>query len=84
VCGVATRAVLELPGTGDGASPRTWLDEQSRHPENPRSGEVLQRLGFRREGLLRDYRAGKNGREDRILFSVLPDELVLVATTIGR
>jgi RimJ/RimL family protein N-acetyltransferase len=54
------------------------------HPENPRSAEVLPRLGFRREGLLRDYRAGKSGREDRILFSVLPDELVLVATPIGR
>jgi RimJ/RimL family protein N-acetyltransferase len=54
------------------------------HPENPRSAEVLQRLGFRREGRLRDYRAGKSGREDRILFSVLPDELVLVATPIGR
>jgi ribosomal-protein-alanine N-acetyltransferase len=54
------------------------------HPENPRPAEVLQRLGFRREGLLRDYRAAKSGREDRILFSVLPDELVLVATPIGR
>jgi RimJ/RimL family protein N-acetyltransferase len=50
------------------------------HPENPRSAEVLQRLGFRREGLLRDFRAGKAGREDRILFSILPDELVPVAT----
>jgi RimJ/RimL family protein N-acetyltransferase len=54
------------------------------HPENPRSAEVLQRLGFRREGLLRHYRAGESGREDRILFSVLPDELVLVAAPISR
>jgi ribosomal-protein-alanine N-acetyltransferase len=49
------------------------------HPDNPRSARVLERLGFRREGVLRDYRAGKTGREDRILFSVLPDELVLPA-----
>jgi [ribosomal protein S5]-alanine N-acetyltransferase len=49
------------------------------HPNNPRSARVLERLGFRREGLLRRYRAGEAGREDRILFSVLPDELVLPA-----
>jgi RimJ/RimL family protein N-acetyltransferase len=49
------------------------------HPDNPRSAKVLERLGFRREGLLRDYRAGEAGREDRVLFSVLPDELVLLA-----
>jgi RimJ/RimL family protein N-acetyltransferase len=45
------------------------------HPENPRSADVLVRLGFRREGLLRAYRAGDEGREDRVLFSVLPHEL---------
>jgi RimJ/RimL family protein N-acetyltransferase len=49
------------------------------HPDNPRSAKVLERLGFRREGLLRDYRVGETGREDRVLFSVLPDELVLLA-----
>jgi RimJ/RimL family protein N-acetyltransferase len=49
------------------------------HPDNSRSARVLERLGFRREGLLRRYRAGEAGREDRILFSVLPDELVLPA-----
>jgi RimJ/RimL family protein N-acetyltransferase len=53
------------------------------HPDNPRSAGVLERLGFRHEGVLRDYRAGKAGREDRILFSVLPDELVLPARTTG-
>ena len=44
------------------------------HPNNPRSARVLERLGFQREGLLRRYRAGEAGREDRILFSILPDE----------
>lgn len=47
------------------------------HPDNPRSAWVLDRLGFEREGLLRRYRAGDNGREDRILYSVLPGELDL-------
>ena len=40
------------------------------HPENPASAKVLERLGFRREGLLRDHRVGPAGREDRILFSL--------------
>ena len=53
------------------------------HPDNPRSARVLERLGFRREGVLRNYRGGKTGREDRILFSVLPDELVLPARPAG-
>jgi hypothetical protein len=44
---------------------------------------MLERLGFRRGGVLRDYRAGKAGGEDRILFSVLPDELVLPARPTG-
>ena len=47
------------------------------HPDNPRSAGVLDRLGFKREGFLRRYRAGDNGREDRFLYSVLPGELVV-------
>jgi RimJ/RimL family protein N-acetyltransferase len=45
------------------------------HPDNPSSAAVLDRLGFRREGLLRHYRAGDGGREDRLLYAVLPGEL---------
>ena len=41
------------------------------HPDNPRSAEVLERLGFRREGLLRAYRAAPGGREDRVLYAKL-------------
>jgi RimJ/RimL family protein N-acetyltransferase len=52
-------------------------------PDNPRSAKVFERLGFRREGLLRGYRAGEAGREDRVLSSVLPDELVLLAPPTG-
>ncbi len=46
------------------------------HPDNPRSAPVLDRLGFQNEGLLRHYRAGEGGREDRVLYSVLPGELI--------
>ncbi len=45
------------------------------HPENPASARVLERLGFQREGLLRSYRAEPGGREDRIVYAVLPGEL---------
>jgi RimJ/RimL family protein N-acetyltransferase len=45
------------------------------HPDNPRSAGVLERLGFRREGRLRRYRPGAAGREDRVLYSVVPGEL---------
>ena len=47
------------------------------HPDNPRSAAVLVRLGFQREGLLRHYRPGPAGREDRILYSLLPRELLV-------
>lgn len=50
------------------------------HPDNPRSAAVLVRLGFQREGLLRRYRAGEGGREDRIMYAVLPGELRYGAT----
>lgn len=45
------------------------------HPDNPSSARVLDRLGFTCEGLLRAYRAGDHGREDRLLYSVLAGEL---------
>jgi RimJ/RimL family protein N-acetyltransferase len=81
--GVATRAVGLLVDW----SFRELVMERVQglvHPDNPPSVGVLERLGFRREGLLRHYRAGKSGREDRILFSVLPDELVLPAPDTER
>jgi RimJ/RimL family protein N-acetyltransferase len=46
------------------------------HPDNPSSAAVLRRLGFRRAGRLRHYRAGNSGREDRVHYSLLPGELV--------
>lgn len=47
------------------------------HPDNPPSARVLDHLGFQREGLLRRCRPGEGKREDRILYAVLPHELVL-------
>ena len=71
--GVATRAVNEMVRWGF-----TTLDlhriEASVHPENHRSCRVLEKLGFRREGLLRDYRLGRNGYFDCILFGLLRPE----------
>jgi ribosomal-protein-alanine N-acetyltransferase len=53
------------------------------HPDNPRSAGVLHRLGFQREGLLRQYRADDDGREDRVLYSVLPGELTCPGVSTG-
>ena len=53
------------------------------HPDNPCSAGVLDRLGFKCEGLLRHYRAGDRGREDRFLYSLLPGELVLAESSTG-
>jgi RimJ/RimL family protein N-acetyltransferase len=45
------------------------------HPENPRSAAVLERVGFRHEGVLRGYRPWLGAREDRVMFAVLRGEL---------
>jgi RimJ/RimL family protein N-acetyltransferase len=69
--GVATRAMWLL----DDWSFRALGMERVRalvHPDNTRSAGVLERLGFRRQGRLRRYRVGAAGREDRVLFSVVP------------
>jgi ribosomal protein S18 acetylase RimI-like enzyme len=42
-------------------------------PDNPRSAAVLERVGFQREGVLRGYRAGESGREDRLMYALLVD-----------
>ncbi len=45
-------------------------------PGNSPSSAVLERVGFRNEGLLRNYRPGADGRGDRFMFSVTPGELL--------
>jgi ribosomal-protein-alanine N-acetyltransferase len=42
------------------------------HPDNAASAGLLRSLGFSCEGLLRAYRAGEAGREDRQIWSLLP------------
>jgi ribosomal-protein-alanine N-acetyltransferase len=73
--GVATRA-LGLLLRWSFAELRMGRVQALVHPDNPGSARVLVRLGFRREGLLRRYRAGERGREDRLIYSLLPGELV--------
>ena len=72
--GLATRAVRLLTDWSFGQL-RMQRIQALVHPENPASGRVLERLGFRREGLLRSYRAEAHGREDRVIYAVLPGEL---------
>jgi ribosomal-protein-alanine N-acetyltransferase len=45
------------------------------HPDNEPSIRVAERAGFAREGLLRLYRVKGGGREDRIVFAILPEDL---------
>ena len=44
-------------------------------PENVASQRVLERAGFRREGLLRSYFAFARGRADALIYSLLPSDL---------
>ncbi len=44
-------------------------------PENPASQAVLERVGFRREGITRSLFEEKGSRRDYVYFSLLPGEL---------
>ncbi|MGZ9112029.1 MAG: GNAT family N-acetyltransferase [Rhodoplanes sp.] len=44
------------------------------NPENEASERVALRAGFTREGLLRAYRPRNGGREDLVMFSMLPPD----------
>jgi RimJ/RimL family protein N-acetyltransferase len=78
--GVATRALGLLLAWSFGEL-RMGRVQALVHPDNPGSARVLVRLGFQREGLLRRYRAGDSGREDRIIYSLLPGELTSPVAT---
>jgi RimJ/RimL family protein N-acetyltransferase len=71
--GYATRAIGLLVGWAFDALGIDRVQALA-HPDNPRSQAVLERLGFRREGLLRGYRSGGGGREDRLMFALLRGE----------
>jgi RimJ/RimL family protein N-acetyltransferase len=44
-------------------------------PGNTASLRVAEKAGFTREGTLRSYDVGKAGREDSVVFSLLPADL---------
>jgi RimJ/RimL family protein N-acetyltransferase len=72
--GIATQALRLLAG---------WAFEQlgvarleaTCAPENIGSQRMVDRCGFVREGLLRSHSRFKGGRQDLLLFSLLPGEL---------
>ena len=70
--GVMTSALRLLIDWSFGEPLRLCRLQALTHPANSRSAAVLERLGFVREGLLRDYRATAEGREDRVMWSLLP------------
>ena len=46
-------------------------------PQNERSNKLLEKLGFRREGILREYENwGDKGQVDVLMFSLLRSEVV--------
>jgi RimJ/RimL family protein N-acetyltransferase len=72
--GVATRAVRLISRW---ALPEMELARLEIHarPDNPASQRVAERAGFTREGVLRSYRLDKGERNDRVVFSLLPDDV---------
>jgi RimJ/RimL family protein N-acetyltransferase len=74
--GVMSAAVRLLVSWGFGAPMRLARVQAMTHPANARSAALLERLGFVREGVLRSYRVEPAGREDRVMWSLLPGELV--------
>jgi RimJ/RimL family protein N-acetyltransferase len=72
--GVGTRAVVLLSrwALRDLGLERLQLFA---NPDNEPSQRVALAAGFTREGLLRSYRVRKGGREDLVVFSLLPGDL---------
>ncbi|HEX2088186.1 MAG TPA: GNAT family protein [Solirubrobacteraceae bacterium] len=70
--GVMTAALSLLIGWSFGSPLSLARIQALTHPDNVRSARVLERLGFAREGLLRAYRPACEGREDRVMWSLLP------------
>lgn len=71
--GIATQALGLLVDWSFAALGAARVQAQV-HPGNPRSAAVLERLGFRREGLLRDYRSVEGRREDSVMYARLAGE----------
>jgi RimJ/RimL family protein N-acetyltransferase len=70
--GIATRAVRTLADHVHGNG--VLRLEAVVRPENERSIRVLERLGFTREGRLRQFLRYRDGRADAFIYSLLPGE----------
>ena len=70
--GIATRAVRTLADHVHGNG--VMRLEAVVRPENERSIRVLERLGFTREGRLRQLLRYRDGRADAFIYSLLPGE----------
>jgi RimJ/RimL family protein N-acetyltransferase len=70
--GIATRAVRALADHVHGQG--VLRLEAVVRPENERSIRVLERLGFTREGRLRQFLRYGEGRADAFIYSLLPGE----------
>jgi RimJ/RimL family protein N-acetyltransferase len=72
--GHATRAVLAICRWGFEALGLQRIDLHAA-TGNAASQRVAQRCGFTREAVLRSYLRGKDGRQDIVVFGLLPGEL---------
>ncbi|HEY8178921.1 MAG TPA: GNAT family protein [Candidatus Limnocylindria bacterium] len=66
----AQRALLAF-GFGSLGLERVWLTVD---PANDRAVRSYEKVGFRREGLMRNARRGPNGLEDSLLMAILREE----------
>lgn len=78
----AVRAVLDH--VFEAMEPTLHRVQADHFPDNPASGRVLEKLGFSREGVMRDF-IFKNGRpRDVVRWAILRDEHVLRAAAAGQ
>jgi RimJ/RimL family protein N-acetyltransferase len=70
--GIMAGALRLMLGWAFGAPLELQRVQALTHPDNRPSQRVLERAGFTREGLLRAFRAEPGGREDRVMWSLLP------------
>jgi RimJ/RimL family protein N-acetyltransferase len=72
--GMATRAVRLLSRWALADLGLARVEIQAR-PDNPASQRVAERAGFVREGVLRSYQTDMGERHDRVVFSLIPDDV---------
>jgi RimJ/RimL family protein N-acetyltransferase len=73
--GVATGALRLVAGWAFGELEIERL-QLTTHPDNAASQRVAERVGFRREGILRRWTVARDGRRDAVMFSLLAGEFL--------